>query len=253
VYTYSMVSEAVALESGFKLEDHLKLQNPLTDDRVYLRRSLMPSLTEVIAQNVQRSELNVFELAHTFEPREGELPGQELHVTLATTHSYRELRGIVDAIADRLFVTFAVQPNETPQTGWLQSATVHCQDVELGTIGVVSSGVVGADLSLAQLIEVAKTHPTYQPIPKTAIILEDLTFTLPSTVAVGNVIQSIQKSSPLIIQVELLDQYNANFTFRVTYHDPERNLGNEDVEPIRRQVVSTICDEYQAELVGQVA
>jgi phenylalanyl-tRNA synthetase beta chain len=59
LYTYSMVSQAVALESGYSIDKHLKLQNPLTDDRVYLRRSLIPSVKCLIVLKIKTSVLRL--------------------------------------------------------------------------------------------------------------------------------------------------------------------------------------------------
>ena len=62
VYTYSLVSEAVALQSGYALRDHVALLNLLSEDRVYLRRSLIPSLVEALEANPLRKDLSVLKL-----------------------------------------------------------------------------------------------------------------------------------------------------------------------------------------------
>jgi phenylalanyl-tRNA synthetase beta subunit len=51
VYTYSMVSpEALAQQSGYPAAKHLEIANPLSDEWVFMRRSLMPSLN-VLSEN----------------------------------------------------------------------------------------------------------------------------------------------------------------------------------------------------------
>ena len=104
VYTYSLVSEAIALESGRRLEDHLKLQNPLTEDRIYLRRSLLPSLTEIITNNPQQKELSVFEIANTYQPQKDNLPKEELCLAAVSTQNYRHLRGILEVLLAQLYI-----------------------------------------------------------------------------------------------------------------------------------------------------
>jgi phenylalanyl-tRNA synthetase beta subunit len=54
IYSYSAVSQNLAQQAGHDLSAHLKLANPLTEDHVYLRRSLIPSLNQAIDRNTQQ-------------------------------------------------------------------------------------------------------------------------------------------------------------------------------------------------------
>jgi phenylalanyl-tRNA synthetase beta chain len=241
VYTYSMVDEALALQSGQSLEQHLKIQNPLTDDRVYLRRSLVPSLNEVLDQNPQRSELSVFEIANVYQPRAGDLPIEELHLTLVSSKPYRQVKGDLESLLQQFHV---------PLKSVDQKGTTGTFD--LGTIQVQPSGRVVIDIKVADLLAVAKSHPRYQPIPKTATVIEDLTFTLPERTQIGNVIQAMSNASPLVTKVELHDVYQQNYTLTLTYHDATQNLTKEAVEPIRKQVIDRVSTDFSGQLVGNV-
>lgn len=242
IYSYSMVSEEIALQSGHDLDDHLKLQNPLTDDRVYLRRSIIPSLLEVIDNNSSEKSLSVFEIANTYQPIEGDLPQEQLHLAMVSTNDYRTVRGDFEALLSQLYVTNL----EINKDGKVM--------VEEKTIGQVSShsGKFSIDINFAKLLENVKTHPTYQPIPKTSIIHEDLTFTINEEASVGKIIKIIEEQSPLIMSVKLKDQYKQNYTFGIEYHDPTVNLSGEEVEPIRRKINDILEKKYQAKLVGKI-
>jgi phenylalanyl-tRNA synthetase beta chain len=266
VYTYSMVSEAIAEESGFAASEHLKLANPLTDDRMYLRRSLLPSLSEVITNNPQAPTLSVFEVANTYTPSAvtDELPRQTLQLALVTPQSYRKLRGVVETLLDQWYITAPVlQETSTDQTPFSQRALLAVSkqahdaslvsQIEIGTIGVLNNGLHAAVLDVATLVQLAESHPTYQPIPKTSPIIEDYTFTLPAMSKLGEVIASIQRVNPLITSVELLDQYQQNVSFRITYWDVAESLSTERVEPIRLAVITAVSEQHQGALVGSVA
>jgi len=104
IYSYSLVSEKQALDSGYKLSEHLKLANPLKEENTYLRRSLIPSLIEVIKANPTQTQMSVFELACVYHPRKNDLPAQPLKLTLLSNKTYRETKGDLLNLFDRLFI-----------------------------------------------------------------------------------------------------------------------------------------------------
>lgn len=259
VFTYSLVSQDIALQAGYKLDDHLQLANPLTEDRVYLRRSLLPSLEEVIADNSQREELSIFELANTYQPQKNkQLPIEKMQLALTSTLNYRQVRGTVESLLDQFFVTnYKIKPTTSNLPAFTQTANILAPDINqnqliIGHIGVLKSGRVGAVIVLDQLLMVINTHPAYQAWPKTMPVSEDLTFTLPIGTAVGPVIETMQQVSPLISRVELKDIFEHNHTFSIQYHDPQHNLSTLDVGPVRQKIVRQVETQHRAQLVGEV-
>ena len=252
IYSYSMLSETIALQTD-SLENHLQLQNPLTDDRVYLRKSLIPSLNEILDQNTHVSELSVFEIANVYLPRKNNLPDETLRLSIVSTKPYREVRGIVDSLLGQFFVkqSSVIQNNDTTGTISVENADANKKPVELGTIQILANNRIAIELEFAKLLQVVKTHPTYQPIPKTAIVTEDLTFTLPKKIRVGEIMKLISESSRLITNVELKGIYNQNYSFAITYHDPKNNLASDDLKPVRKKIVQEL-EKHQGILVGTV-
>lgn len=257
VYTYSMVSETIALESGYALSDHLKLQNPLTDDRVYLRRSLLPSLREIITTNNQKKDLAVFELAMTYLPQANDLPEQKLHLSLVAApgeNAFGMVKGVVESLLQQFFVTATFPRVEKMQSHhahqFANLALIMIGDEEIGEIGQLQSGHIATTIVMPNLLKIAKKYPIYQPIPKTGSIGEDLTFTLPTETPVGEVMASIQQVNGLITHVAFIGEYQQNNTFRITYHHPEYNITGEEVTPIRSAIITQVQKEYGATLVG---
>lgn len=258
LYTYSTVSETIAQASGLALDQHLKLANPLSDDRVYLRRSLVPSLEEVIAQNSQRKTLSVFEVAHIYQPQTGELPLQELHLALVSTQPLREVRGSVESLLQQLYIgQLSAIPDEKPSALYRQSATLQTTSeqgtpIALGTLGITRAGHCAVVLPMRALIQAAKTHPAYQPIPKASSVMEDLTFTLPETVRVGEVLQDVKASSALIDLVELKGVYQRNVTLSIQYLDrtSESSVPAETVQKLRKQLIELVTNKHYGTLVG---
>lgn len=253
VYTYSMVSEEIALQSGYALEDQLKLKNPLTEDRVYLRRSLLPSLEEVLSNNLQEKNLSIFEFANVYHPRANDLPEETTRIGMLSTEGYRSLRGKVESLLDQLFLTeIRVEPHETALPDYAQSGTVFSGQVALGTIGVTKQGRAAADLSLAALTEHATTHPAYEPLPKAAPVIEDLTFTLPEKTLVGEVLDTLRQTDQLVYSAELTSVYNQNYSFRITYAEAEQTPSPDAVTATRKALAAAVAQTHQGTLVGSV-
>ncbi len=261
IYTYSMVSRELAEQSLFSLKKHLKLQNPLTDDRVYLRRSLAPSLIEALNHNPDRIDLGVFEVAHTYQPQANQLPIEELRLGLAARRSARQVLGSIEAILNQFYVDHIQATNQVVLTDksikvdlFATSNQTNLQQkvTKVGYLAIQPNQIVTAELIISHILQVIKTHPTYQPLPKTAIITEDLTFTLPANQPVGSVLITLCQVSPIIRLIEVKDIYQRNVTFTLQYHDPAQNLSTLDITPIRLQVIKVANHQHQAKLVGQV-
>lgn len=254
MYTYSLVSEELALKSGFSISEHLKLQNPLTDDRVFLRRSIIPSLQEACLLNPTRPDLSVFEFAHTYLPQENQLPEQRLHLSLYIQKPYREARGILESLCARIF--FIPELQITPTTDETQAQITALSPIAqqvVGTLRVNASGATAIDLDWDVVLTVAHTHPRYQPQPKYPAITEDLTFTLPAHTAIGAVMTTLKTVDALIQTVQLADQYKKNFTFTISYRDETRPLSSAEVEPVRKKIVSALLEKHAGVLVGELA
>ena len=76
-YTYSMVS-AELLEGPE--EEAVRIQNPLTEDFAYLRKTLVPSLLKVISDNKKHHEIRIFELAKVYIKQSSGLPKENRHL-----------------------------------------------------------------------------------------------------------------------------------------------------------------------------
>jgi phenylalanyl-tRNA synthetase beta chain len=120
--TYSltnMASVAKVAPGEANPSQYLKLANPLTPEREYMRRSLLPTLLEALALNVREQErVLLFEMGRVYLRREGQLLPDEprrLAIALAGPREPRswivksaepmdffDLKGFVEAVLARL-------------------------------------------------------------------------------------------------------------------------------------------------------
>jgi len=264
IYSYSLVSKDQAYEAGYELKEHLKLSNPLKDENTYLRRSLVPSLVEIVANNPTVKTMSVFELACVYHPRNEGLPDQPLMLTLLSNRPYRQVKGDFESLLARLFV-FANDGELLVEEKITKDITspLAAQEAELiikygknktiiGSLFLLKNNSTAIELSWQALLKISKRYPRYQKLAKTASIIEELTFTLPENIAVGELIASFKQVDPKIKRVELLDIYQNNYSFRFIFQDQAVNISTEVVEPIRQKIVKVGQDEFKAKLVGQI-
>lgn len=258
VYTYSLISKKMAEDSGIKLNDHIRLTNPLNEDLVYLRRSIIPSHNEVFTTNKAHKQLSIFELANVYLPPTDNtpaLPTESLQLVISSTSEYRTLKGILESLLSILRVEKVSITPVTDKTmyGFNPSslAEIKSGEVVLGYIGETTYGFYSIQLEFSELLALSQPHPTYIPIPQTAPIIEDMTFTLPDKTPVGPVISLIKEQSEQIDDVQLKDIYNQNYTFSIIYWDKVNQLESEKLEPIRKAIRETLQSNFKATLVGK--
>jgi len=251
IYSYSMVSEIEALASGFSLEEQLKISNPLTDDKVYLRRSLLPSLESIIDRNSDRGQTSVFEIANIYHPTSNDLPEEAQILGLVSTKTYREVRGDLEALLTRLHIQkYTIVPLESnDQVGKVAAGD---NSTEIGNVSLKNDHI-HVEIEMKKLIELASSHPTHSPLPKTASLIEDLTFTLQEKTRVGDLIASLKKADELIEEVVLKTIYKRNFTFTIIYRNPSQPVSSEMVAPVRKQLVELVERDWQGHLVGELS
>jgi phenylalanyl-tRNA synthetase beta chain len=105
---------------------YLKLSNPITPEREYLRLSILPTLLEALAQNLREYErVLLFEIGHVYLPKDGQvLPDQprRLAIAMAGTRAQRswlssnaesidffDLKGMVESLLERLHLADQVR------------------------------------------------------------------------------------------------------------------------------------------------
>ncbi len=256
IYSYSMISEPEAVASGHELDEHMKLENPLTMDHVYLRRSLVPSLHTALERNSQRDQLSMFEIANVYHPTgdssTASLPNETLMITLSSNRPYREVRGDFEALLAQFYIQDVTITQDTPTTGTVIATAAHDEtSVELGSV-TIWDDITSFEISFEKLLPLVSGHPSYQPAPTTGFINEDFTFTIPAPRQVGRIIDSMLETDQLIYRVQLESMYEDNVTFRVQFHNSSQNISDEVVAPIRRKLVEKVSKEHDAAFVGSL-
>ncbi|MCL2110427.1 phenylalanine--tRNA ligase beta subunit-related protein [Microgenomates group bacterium] len=271
IYQYSMVSEELAAQGSLPIKRQLKLRNELTSDHVYMRTSLIPSLTEVWIQNITKQgkqELSIYEMAQVYIPKAQVDKIQSYKLGMVSNKPYREWRADLEELLGRFFIKNvelkSLAEEEIPEKarlnldGLSQMAVITAENArgeEKKVVGYLyeMGEVLAAELEMGAIVELAGTFPVYQPLSPYSAIIEDLTFKLGKNEGgVGRIMERIEKLSELIGRVELKDIYEQNYTWTISYLSREKQLETAEIAPIRKEIVEMMERELGAELVGKL-
>ena len=244
VYTYPMVSET--LYEG-PLEQAVTIQNPLSDDMVHMRRTLVPSLLQVAKDNQDYERIRLFELANIYEKNGKDLPKQELKLAgLIKQHkaSFLDAKGIIEQLLNDLEITDVTFKKLTDRYGAQIIIAAH----ELGVIEVFDDTTITFELDFGLIRNHATLKKIYKPISKYPPIVEDLAIIAPATVQTGDLMEAIRQQSKLIREVSLLDKYQETRTFHIVYQSYDKNLSDKEVGEIRNNILKVLKDKYNARL-----
>lgn len=244
-YTYSSVSET--LFDG-PIDTAVEIKNPLDEDHVYMRNTLVPSLLQVIEENKAYKKAFLFEIANVYAKNGKDLPTETRTFAVVMKKpkvSFFEAKGLVEQLAKDIGITNLIFKKS--QKGDI-GADIYISKEKIGEIEVLDETIVDVEMNFERFIDHATLHKTYTPLAKFPPVLEDIAFTLDESIPTGDVIEEIKKQSSLIKEVTLLDKFNANRTFHIIYQDSENNLTNEQVAQIREKIIEVVSKRFKAHL-----
>lgn len=245
VYSYPMVSEE--MYEG-PTEDAVKLANPLGEEFVYMRRTLVPSLLKVMRDNRNYEYMKLFEIANVYEKVEHDLP-QEIRMLAGLVKkehaNFFEVKGFIEQLAHDLGIK-NLSFRAVDQPGLETDILIGKE--RIGNLEVLDENLINFEINFEKLISHASLHKSYSPISKYPPVIEDIAFVFNENIPTADIIAEIKKQSSLISNVSLLDRYENSRTFHILYQDPERNLTTEEVSGIRNLIISALEKEFHAKL-----
>jgi len=244
-YTYSMVSSDL-LEGPE--EEALTLQNPLTKDFVYMRRTLVPSLLKVVSENKKHHEIKIFELTNVYLKEGSGLPKEQsmlAGVIKKQNASFYEIKGLLE----QLLVNFGIKniTFKNSEKGGL-GASLYLNKEYLGEIEVLDNNLVDFEINFDIVRKFANLKKEYKALSKYPPVIEDISIITEPDVKTEDIIVQIQKQSDFITDVSFVDKFKDSRTFHIVYQHPEKNLTNEDIAPLREKIITSLKDIFKAKI-----
>jgi phenylalanyl-tRNA synthetase beta chain len=291
VITYSLTNlESVAkldpLHKEVDAATYIRIANPLTSEREYMRRTLMNSLLETLRDNLRfTSRVSIFEVARVYLPQSGQdlpdeprrlgivMSGRRRPVTWTGATSdlldFYDLKGVVETLLDRLLLsdrTFVPTEHATFQSG--RVAKVLIGGIEAGVLGEVhplvresfdlpAQRVCLAELDLEALVPQVPSSYYYQPLSRFPPVTRDLALVVDEDLSAVQVRDAIAKAGGKLLQkIELFDVYRGepiapgekSLAYTLTYQAMDRTLTDEEINRLQTRIQRRLEKEVGASL-----
>ncbi|HED03210.1 MAG TPA: phenylalanine--tRNA ligase subunit beta, partial [Candidatus Fraserbacteria bacterium] len=268
---------------------YIRLANPLSSERGFLRRNLLAQLLQTVAANRRhRSRVLLFEIGRVYLPDQqapDSLPDEPRRLALALSGARRapswnqkseeldffDLKGIITELLSRLgledtsFVPLSAWPFH-PRRG----AELRSGQQPVGRLGELHPEVAQrfglkertllGELDLEALLAQSRRQPRgYRPSPRFPAIEQDLAIVLPEKIPAAQVSELIrQAGGPLLAEVHLFDVYQGeqvpegqrSLAYSLRYRAPDRTLTDAEVQKIHARIGQALTRELGAVVRG---
>lgn len=263
------------------------LSMPMSDLHSHLRLSAIPELLASVQYNVARNQQNValYELGSIYINKDEKVtsqPEEQLRVVGAITGLWTEhpwqgenkpvdfyiVKGILEGLFDYLKLEITFEQGQLDELHPGRTAILKIGENIIGYVGQVHPMVQKEydlhetyvfDLNLAEILNQYVQEDTYTQIPKYPATSQDLAFVVDRNVASKQLEEAIiEKGQPYLQSVKVFDVYQGehmeegkkSIAYHLVFQHHERTLTDEEIEEIRKKIITHLQTEFGAVLRG---
>lgn len=284
--TYTLVSSAKKENAILSTGDALELPTPLSEERRYLRTSILPSLLESAAYNHSRGNkgVNMFEISELTSTQ-----GVIEHLAIVLTGAMNEtrwlktstpadfytLKGLVETILERSGISenrLFFKPNQKDTTHFHpgRSAEVYIGKDLIGLMGEIHplyanevglKHAVMAELDLDQILETKKSKIRFTPVSKYPAVYRDLAFVVEKDLPASKIVEVIKRSGKLgkesivknvdvfdVYQGEHVGEHEKSIALTMTFQSDVQTLDDKTITTIFNSIIDAIVNQCKATL-----
>ena len=254
-------------------DNAVNLRNPLTEDHVALRPSLLTGLITVLNRNVRASieRVAIFEVGRVFVPPEAReerhlgillwgnaISAPHWRITDVRPFDFFDLKGAIESLA-----IAAISFRRGDHADLALPTEIYANERAIGFAGQLREGRVDApgavfvaevDVDLA--LGGAKLQKSFREIEKFPTVTRDIAMIVPEEISHATILSAIQEpKEPLLESVELFDLFTEqigaarkSLAYRLTYRDRSRTLTSEEVSAVHAKIRERLQRDLGAEL-----
>ena len=285
VITYTLTSPTMVNDFNlFHQNKEVELLLPLGEERSVTRKSVIPSLLQVINYNNSHANKDVciYELSNTYsEDTEIQL------LTIACSGMYHSVpwmqmnekadfylvKGFVETIFKKLCIEesrYTLTPVEenNPYFHPGRSGYIKIGKDIVGVIGEIHPKMAKkydvketyvAELNLSVLLNLRTRTLKFAQIPQYPSVTRDIALVMDQNIPTYDVVRSIQKASKrLISQTQIFDVYEGehietgkkSVAIALTFQDSTKTLDEATINDVMENILAIVAKEYNAHLRG---
>lgn len=284
ITTNSLLSKKEALLLADE-STHIDTLNPVSQENITLRTSLMGGFLKAVGYNLNRNASNIrfFEVGHVFMKSEEynwiKNVQEHTHLLLglcgekkpddwrgdAINYSSFDLKSDLSAFIQQLMGSnnFNIQTKDNYSLSYVWGdetiATLTIADEKILKGFDIEKEVFIAEVDLTKVMKISHelSEIKYTPIPKFPTFEFDAAFTVDSSTRTGDMSIVIQQTAGEILKdISVFDVYEGenigkgkkSIAFRLTFLDSNKTLNIKDVEPVVQKVVQKLDAQFNAKL-----
>lgn len=260
-------------------EGALELRNPLSEDHVALRPSLIPGLLEVLARNLRQgsTSIRLFELGRAFLPGNG-AEAQRLSLLLCGNAEQPHWRTTAKRKLDLFDLKGVIESLQVPSLSFRRAehrdfalaTNIFAADKLLGFAGQLSSAraraldaesaVLVAELNTDTLYEFSSGSRVFHELEKFPAVTRDIAMLIPETLSHSAIVAAIGNAKePLLEEITLFDLFcgegtknvaakRKSLAYTLTYRAQNRTLTHEEVSAAHDRIREKLKRELEVEL-----
>lgn len=283
VVTYTLVKENYINAACMPFGEVVALAQPMSEDRKYVRNSLMHSMLECVAYNQARraKDVNLFEISNVYQKGlvqerigfalTGALQESRLHKITINSDFYT-LKGIIMEWLDRLGfqkTRISIEKNTEDVKNFHphRSAIIKLQNEIIGIIGEIhpnlqktygTDQVVYAELVLDAIMEGKATKVKFLPLDRYPAVKRDIALIVKDETEASLIIKTITSTSKLVRHVEIFDIYKGDhvevgyksIALALIYQATDRTLVEEEINTTHQSILNQLEAKCGAKLRG---
>jgi phenylalanyl-tRNA synthetase beta chain len=243
VITYSMTTPEREAPMGLAHREYVRLQNPISSERVVMRQSVLAGVLEVTAANLRHTEdVRFFEVGPVFLTRAGEkLPDEPRRLAVVMCGRRRpaywaesaegpgpaldffDLKGVMEALVNDLHLpTCSYQPAQAAYLHPGRAADLLVAGKAVGSFGQMhpkaaeqcglgGRQVLAAELDLEAVLAAVPARYSYVPVPRFPAALRDVAVIVEEGISCDRIRAEIQTAGgSLLRHARLFDVYRGS-------------------------------------------
>jgi phenylalanyl-tRNA synthetase beta chain len=284
IINFSFISPAVFDKLLLAVNDHRRitvtLRNPLVEEQSVMRTTLLPSLLETAAKNINDRELNqrIFEFRRVYLPREGqELPVEPLYLAGLLSGrrevegwnqgkypvDFYDIKGIVEAVVKELkIVDISYQPNN-PENFFHpgKSCNITCGSEKVGSMGELHPDVLDNfgveqtvyyfEINFEKLVSLSGDTTSVTAPSRFPDIVRDIAMLVTDETPYAAVLECV-KSLKIkeFEEINIFDLYMGehvppgfkSIAIRIRYRSHDKTLTDDEVTRLHERVINHLTD-----------
>ena len=237
----------------------LVLAEPLSELQRVLRTTVLHGLVGAARHNVNagNEDVRLFEIAHVYLPRVGELPDEPWRVGGVARGDFFLAKGVVEQVFSALKLVPRLERAPHP---FMPSPA--CASVQGGWIAELDPRLlegewVAFELDLDELVALVPARVLYDDVITYPPVRQDLAFSVPEEVPAGELVAAARDAAgPELREMRAFDVYRGeqveagrkSIAFSLSFQSPERTLADEDAARLRTTIVDALAERFGAQL-----